>query len=254
MPTDTRPPCKLTADMRDVNGCLPLSVFGSLGDCRIEMPEGETLCFASKMTIEDKHGHVVDGDHDPEAKHGCDHRETKEWKAEHRGHKEHKMEEQKPAEIVVSDTVSMTPPPAPAVTTSTVSVDAAVAQTKELLGKDAGPGLLIAGAAALAVVGAAIKIVPNYLKGKQELESKRIEAEQARTEKQDDNHQKCSAERMMLESKVAALQSKLDIVEAKAEKAGSASLNMDGFDPEELEERLAKIEKALKAKPKAKKA
>jgi hypothetical protein len=252
MPTDIRPPCKIADDIRDASGCIPLSVFSSLGDCRIELPEGETLCFASEMTIEDKHGHVVDGDHDPKAKHGCDHRETKEWKAEHRGHKEHKMEEQKPVEIAIPDTVSMTPPPAPVVTTSTVSVDAAVAQTKELLGKDAGPGLLIAGAAALAVVGAAIKIVPNYIKGKQELESKRIEAEQARSEKQDDNHQKCSTERMMLESKVAALQSKLDIVEAKAEKAGSASLNMGDFDPEELEERLAKIEKALKTKPKKK--
>lgn len=252
MPTDTRPPCKITDDMRDANGCFPMSVFGSLGECRVEIPEGERLCFSTAMQIQDKHGHVVDGDHDPEAKHGCDHRETKEWKAEHRGHKENKMEEQKPAET--TDSVSITPPPAPAVTTSTVSVDAAVAQTKDLLGKDAGPGILIAGAAALAVVGAAIKIVPSYLKGKQELEAKRIEAEQARSEKQDDNHQKCSAERMMLESKVAALQSKLDIVEAKAEKAGSASLNMDGFDPEELEERLAKIEKALKAKPKGKKA
>lgn len=159
------------------------------------------------------------------------------------------MEEQKPVE-----TISITPPPEPAVTTSTVSVDAAVMQTKELLGKDAGPGLLIAGAATLAVIGAAVKIVPTWLKGKQELEVKRIEAEQAHSEKQDDNHQKCSAERMMLESKVAALQSKLDVVEAKAEKAGSASLSMGDFDPEELEERLAKIEKALKAKSKAKKA
>jgi hypothetical protein len=249
MPTDIRPPCKIADDIRDANHCIPLSVFSSLGDCRIELPEGETLCFTSEMTIEDKHGHIVDGDHDPEARHGCDHRETKEWKAEHRGHKETHMEEQKPVE-----TVSITPPPEPAVTTSTVSVDAAVMQTKELLGKDAGPGLLIAGAATLAVVGAAVKIVPTWLKGKQELEAKRIEAEQAHSEKQDDSHQKCSTERMMLESKVAALQSKLDVVEAKAEKAGSASLNMGDFDPEELEERLAKIEKALKAKPKAKKA
>lgn len=253
MSADVRPPCKLTDEMRDANGCLPLSVFlGDLGDCRIELPEGERLCFSTAMQMHDKHGHPVDGDHDAAAKHGCDHKDSKEWKAEHHGHKEKHMEEQKPAET--TETVSITPPPAPAVTTSTVSVDAAVAQTKELLGKDAGPGILIAGAAALAVVGAAIKIVPNYIKGKQELESKRIEAEQARSEKQDDNHQKCSAERMMLESKVAALQAKLDVVEAKAEKAGSASLNMDGFDPEELEERLAKIEKALKAKPKAKKA
>lgn len=251
MPTDIRPPCKIADDMRDANGCLPMSVFlNDLGDCRLDLPAGERLCFSASVQMHDKHGHKLDGDYDPAAKDGCDHKDSKEWKAEHHGHEEHHMEEQKPAET--AETVSMTPPPAPAVTTSTMSVDAAVAQTKDLLGKDAGPGILIAGAAALAVVGAAIKIVPSYIKGKQELEAKRIEAEQARSEKQDDNHQKCSAERMMLESKVAALQSKLDVVEAKAEKAGSASLNMGEFDPDELEERLAKIEKALKVKPKKK--
>jgi len=253
MPTDARPPCQFTDDMRDANGCLPMSVFlGSLGDCRIELREGERLCFSSAMQMYDKHGHKLDGDYDPAAKDGCDHKDSKEWKAEHRGHKEHHMEEQKPVESA-PETTTMTPP-APVATTSTVSVDAAVAQTKDLLGKDAGPGLLIAGAAVLAVIGAAIKIVPTWLKGKQELEAKRLEAEQSRSEKQDDNHQKCSAERAVLEAKVAMLQSKLEAVEAKAEKAGSASLNMGEFDPEELEERLAKIEKALKAKPKAKKA
>lgn len=252
MPTDARPPCQFTDDMRDANGCLPMSAFlSSLGDCRIELREGERLCFSSAMQMHDKHGHLVDGDYDPEAKNGCDHKESKEWKAEHHGHEEHHMEEQKPVETAETTTMTL---PAPVATTSTVSVDAAVSQTKELLGKDAGPGLLIAGAAVLAVVGAAIKIVPTWIKGKQELEAKRLEVEQSKAEKQDDNHQKCSAERAMLESKVAALQSKLDIVEAKAEKAGSASLNMGDFDPEELQERLTKIEKALKAKPKTKKA
>lgn len=249
MSTDTRPPCRLMDDMRDADGCLPVSAFlSSLGDCRIELREGERLCFSSAMQMHDKHGHPVDGDYDPGAKNGCDHKETKEWKAEHQGLSEHQMEEQKSVEVLTASA------PEPVATTATVSVDAAVTQTKELLGKDAGPGLLIAGAAVLAVVGAAVKIVPTWLKGKQELEAKRIEAEQARTEKQDDNHQKCSTERAMLEAKVSALQSKLDIVEAKAEKAGSASLNMGDFDPEELQERLAKIEKALKAKPKTKKA
>jgi len=252
MPTDVRPPCRFPDDLRDANGCLPLSsLLTGMGDCRVELADGERLCFASEMVMQDRNGHVVDGDHDPEAANGCDHRDTPEWKAAHDERREQQMEEIKPGDVVASVPVSA---PEPVATTATVSVDAAVSQTKELLGKDAGPGLLIAGAAVLAIVGAAVKIVPTWLKGKQELEAKRIEAEQARSEKQDDNHQKCSAERAMLEAKVAALQSKLDIVEAKAEKAGSASLNMGDFDPEELQERLAKIEKALKAKPKGKKA
>ena len=220
-------------------GCYPMELFFSLKGCRIP-DDGSTLCFGAAEVIVDKHGHEVDGDLDPLAAHGCAHTDSPEWIAEH-AVKGDDMENHEEAPLLASNDPALAVP-----TTATVSVDTAIAQVKSLA-PDAGPGLMIAGAAVLAVVAAAIKIVPNWLKGKQELEEKRLELEQQKAQQEDDKHQSCSAERAMLEAKVAALQSKLDVIEAKAEKAGAASMTLDGFDPDALEARLAKLEKATKA-------
>ena len=240
---DTRPPCIIPDSLRGPDGCVPLHLLSSgFSDCEFVFNPEQHFCFSSGVTVQDEHGHVVDGDNDPLAKHGCKH------KSPHT-HEVRPMEHETPAPEV--STTTATPVPAPAVTTSTVEVDHAIGQVKSLV-PDAGPGLMIAGAATLAVVGAAIKFVPQWMKGKQELEAKRIEAEQSKAESEDDKHQKCSAERMALEAKVVALQGKLDEVAAKAEKAGSASMSLDGFDPDELEKRLVAIEKKLKASNKKK--
>jgi hypothetical protein len=238
---DTRPPCVLPDELRDGYGCYPIAILSSDAfDCQFVFSSGEKVCFSTGMTIEDKHGHVVDGDSDPLAKGGCDHRDTPEWQAEHKG------ESMETTESAPIQTITVTPPPAPAVTTSTIGVDAAIEQVKTLAPEGAGAGLLIGGAAVLAVVGAAIKIVPNALKDRHEAEMKRLEIEQAKTDQGEDKHKACAAERAMLESKVAALQSKLDEVAAKAEKAGASSMSLDGFDPDELEQRLKKIEGKLR--------
>lgn len=244
--------------------------------------------------IFDKHGHELDGDHDPAGAHGCDHRSTPEWKAEHRAkhaiekaEKAEKQEIEKPEEpapmSAPETTTTITAPPSvgetsvtAVPTTATVGVDAAVSQIKALLpaGADASPGLLIGGAAGLAVVGAAVKFGPSILKARAERAAearqleheekmKKLEIEEKRAEKQEDQHGSCSAQRVLLEARVAAaeqrsaaLEARLIEVAAKAEKAVSSAPSMDlgDFDPEDLEERLKKLEKALKpAAPAAKK-
>jgi hypothetical protein len=86
-----------------------------------------------------------------------------------------------------------------------------------------------------------------------------IEQQKADQQKQDDSHGKCSVERAMLEAKVAAqaaqlvsLTEKLAEIAAKAEKIAATPPppppELD-FDIEALEERLAKIEKALPKPP-----
>jgi hypothetical protein len=136
-----------------------------------------------------------------------------------------------------------------------VGVDTAIEQVKSLVpaGTDVGAGTLIAGAAALAVIGAAIKIGPKVLEANSakaekahELELEKLRVEREKAEKQDDQHAQCSAARAALEARIAGLQARLDDVQAKAEKAGASSLDLDAFDPDELEKRLKKIEKALK--------
>jgi hypothetical protein len=212
--------------------------------------------FHVSQTIVDQHGHALDGDHDPLGKDGCEHRDTPEWQAAYR--REQKMEqtqeplvENEPPPLLASNDPAATP--APAALTETVGVDSAIQQVKTLVPDGTDPGLLIAGAATLAVVGAAVKFGPQVLKSRaekaerdHELEMERLKLEREKHEKQEDQHKACAVERAALEAKVVALQSKLDEVAAKAEKAGAASLNMGDFDPEDLQDRLAKIEKALK--------
>ena len=177
-----------------------------------------------------------------------------------------------------------TAPPAPVQTEAVVGVDQAIGQMKSLLPASAqnNPGLMVGGAAALAVIGAAIKFAPQVMKmlntkseKLHELEMKKLELEEKKQEKAEEGHGKCEAARMALaaqvnvaESKAAAAegaaaaaeakareaQEKLEEMEAKLEKLSkkAAAFDMDDFDPEELEARLKKLEKALKpAKKKA---
>lgn len=273
---DTRPECQLP------EGPLTWGDLARLGDCRIPVPP-DGLTIVAPSEISDKHGHKLDGDFDPRGHGGCDHRATPEWKAEHPKHAIEKAEKATPTEdntepdnmsektaIIVNEapvspeTTSITQIPAPPVTTATVGVDAAVGQIKALLpaGADASPGLLIGGAAGLAVVGAAVKFGPGLLKARAERAAearqleheekmKRLEIEEKRAES---DHGSCSAQRAMLEARVAAaeqrsvaLETRLSEVAAKAEKAVSSAPSFTGdFDPDDLEARLKKLEKALK--------
>lgn len=257
---------------RDAQGCVKLS---SLVGCDLVVPDDGGLCFTASAEIYDKHGHVLDGDHDPAGKDGCDHRDTPEWKAEHpagvrrivgqraewdagasavdAAEKESTMSEKEAAA-----------PAAPA-TVESIGVDAAVSQVKSLVPADASPALLLGGAALLAVVGAAIKLGPGVLKARAEARErdhearmKELELRERESEKKQDDHGSCAAERATLSAKVTAVEAKvseltrqLDEVGRKAEKAVSSVPQFDeDFDPAALEKRLAKLEKAHKAAPK----
>lgn len=244
---DNRPECQLP------DGPLTWGVLAKLGDCRIPIPE-EGITIQVPSEIRDRHGHVLDGDHDPKGHDGCDHRDTPEWKAEHpRPKKEKTMAEttQKPADHAEHAAAEQ---PAPQ-TTETVGVDAAVSQVKSLVPADASPALLIGGAAVLAVIGGALKFGPSVLKARaearerdHELQMKKLELEEKKSEdRSEDEHSKCSAARGALELRVAGVEKRLDEVASAAKKAVSSLPQFDeDFNPEAIEKRLAKLEKAAK--------
>lgn len=177
-----------------------------------------------------------------------------------------------------------TTPPAPVQTEAVVGVDQAISQMKALLPASAQnhPGLMVGGAAGLAVIGAAIKFAPQIMKmlnakseKLHELEMKKLELEEKKQEKSEDGHGQCEAARMALAAQVTAAESKAVAAEATASAAEAkmreaqerldeldaklarltkkaAAFDPDDFDPEDLEARLKKLEKALKpAKKKA---
>lgn len=151
-------------------------------------------------------------------------------------------------------------------TTESIGVDAAVSQVKSLVPADTSPALLLGGAALLAVIGAAIKLGPGLLKARaeskereHELELKRLELEEKKSQdRSEDDHKACSAARGALELRVVGVEKRLDEVAAETRKAvASAPSFGENFDPEAIEDRLARLEKAAKsnkaAKPAARK-
>ena len=168
-------------------------------------------------------------------------------------------------DVIPVDTASITAPPEAPVTTSTVGVDAAIQQMKALVpaGADASPGLMIGGAAGLAVVGAAVKFGPSMLKARAERlaeekaqaheeKMKQLEIEEKRSEKREEGHESCSVQRAALEARLMAVIAKLEAVEAKLAAAPKGEVAFGSFDPDELTERLEKLEKAFKPTKKAK--
>lgn len=217
----SRPACEFPAAARDEQGCYPLAYFISATDCEFRTRE----CFTTQQA--DGRGLMMD-------------------------------DKDKPPPMLAA----LTPPEVPAAVPSveSVGVDDAIAQVKSLVPADTSPGLLIGGAALLAVLGAAFRFGPGVLKARaeraqqaHELELEKLRLEREREDKQDDQHKACAVERAALEAKVAALNARVEDLSAKAEKAGASSLKLGDFDPEALEERLAALEKKNKAPAKGRK-
>lgn len=153
--------------------------------------------------------------------------------------------EHEPEPLPVQPAVpTVTMPPIAGVTTATVGVpDNAIAEVKSLIpaGGDANMVTVALAVVGVAGGGAAWKFYQSHSKNKHEEAMKKLDIEQQRSEKQDDQHQQCNASRIALEAKVAALEAKVE----KMPSSGS-SFDLGDFDPEELEERLKKLEAALK--------
>jgi len=160
--------------------------------------------------------------------------------------------------------------------------DTTLAEVKSLAGADGGSIITVL-LAAIGVLGggAGWKFYQSYAKQKHAERMKQLEieatrvvkveavnaeraadlAEAARVEHKDDSHQKCSAERVALQSKVEALEARLADAEKAAheaaEAAKAATVTAEAIekpkeitiDFDEIEQRIAEIEKALKKAP-----
>lgn len=163
--------------------------------------------------------------------------------------KKHTPEPEPTPEPVVAPAVTTaTLPPVVGQMTASVGVpENAIAEVKSLVPADGNANMITVALAVVGVAGggAAIKLYQNMVKSKHDQKMKELEIEERRTEKQDDKHQACAAERTALEAKVSALTAKVEELTAKMPSTGS-SFDLGEFDPEELEERLKRIEAALK--------
>jgi hypothetical protein len=172
-----------------------------------------------------------------------------EWKEQKMAHKktQNTETEHKPEPESQPSATSITMPPVVGQMTASVGVpDNAIAEVKSLVPAGGDASMITVALAVVGVAGggAAIKLYQNMVKSKHDQEMKRLEIEEKRSEKQDDQHQQCNVARAALEAKVAALTTRIEDLSAR--KSESPSLDLGDFDPEALEERLKKIEAALK--------
>jgi len=203
-----------------------------------------TLTLGEKIV--DKHGHELEGDHDPKAKNGCDHRDTPEWK------KEHRVSQNKQQVVQPEETPDLSP--APQETVATVGVPEGLPDLKAIIpadGKITGTTVAMA-AVAVAGSGAVLKLVKNWMDGRKELEEKRLELEQQKAEEKKDDHQQCSASRIVLEQRIAELiREQAELREQIRRAADRSAMLPSNFDPEELIERIEALEgKKAKSAPK----
>lgn len=142
---------------------------------------------------------------------------------------------------------------------STPALDGGVAQVQALvdapanlqavLPKDANGYTVLLGVVAVAGGGAAWKFYNDYSKRKHEEAMARIEREP-----QQDNHQKCDAARAALETRLNEAQARLEAANIRLESLQQAVSSLQNapapkaptFDASDLEDRLAKLEKAAK--------
>ena len=222
---DPRPVCVIPD-----GGFSSLSQIGD--DCKLPQDySGPLVTFGSQIV--DKHGHILDGDSDPHGKNGCDHRDTKEWKAEHRVHKKVEKKEIKQEQPVTVATVQIPSRP--------LDIPKPPQKMDTLASLP-----MLTGAIAGAVSSAVGPMAANFIKGllKNLLKSNKSNSKEEKKEQPTDcktSQLNAFARFRMLEAKISALESK--------DNAGGFSVG--GNSLEELIERIENLEKGRK-KPKEK--
>lgn len=178
--------------------------------------------YAVPTRVFDRLGHEVDGDADPLAAHGCQHRSTPEYRRAHRKAsnklertKERPMEELHQGEPTMGHAE-------PATETSAVLGVEGFDLSKVIPagGQLSGPAVLLGG---LAIAGGvALKVVPAWLKGRAEmaaqrlaLKAKRLELEQKAKEQQSEGD--CSTRHAACLAAIAALKERVKLVEHQAD-------------------------------------
>lgn len=230
-----RPKCQLTDADRDESGCFPIQKVAALGDC--ELPTfTKTLCFVA-YTGESMEEETNASVHVPPA-----------------------IAKKPAAPAPVVEEVATVESEAPAALPELPVTPVQVQEFATTAAKDIAPllekptdtnGVLVA-LIAVAGGGAAWKFYSQFSKNKHEENMEKLRLE---SEKQKNNdHQQCNAKHLALNAKVEELTAKLEAAEQKlasVSQSKSEGLNLD-LDVDDMKDRIEKLEKALKAKPKKK--
>lgn len=269
--TPLLPECEFADDIpRDAQGCLPVGAMVAAHGCRISHAECFTLispedAFGTKKKAKTPMAKTSSIPSTPAAPAPAV--ESSEPASEETIEGEAPEGEAPEGEAEEKAAPLMGPPRAPAALQAHTEVPAPQTAAGELSGlvpQNGGSAITVMLALiAVAGGGAGWKFYQSFAKQKHEQRMKELEIKEKRVELQaekaddKDEHKACeaarAADRAALEEKLAALEVRLAEAEkAKAEPPKSDDFDLP-FDPEELNERISQIEKALKKAPSEKK-
>ena len=171
-----------------------------------------------------------------------------------RAHKRAEPEPQAEAEVVDDPSADVEEPalavaPQPKPTHASVGVAAPEVDVKKIVDGSAGATPYSVMLAIIAVVGggAGWKFYQNYAKQKHDQAMKALEIEQAKAERQQNDHQACATKSAALTAQVEALSSKLSQVESRVSTIPDAppDLGFSTKDFEKMDKRIKAVEKKL---------
>lgn len=190
--------------------------------------------FSFIQEIVDKHGHKLDGDWDPNGKGGCNHRDTPEWKAEHKFDVVVKKAPKKPVEVKKMPQSEVAKPQA---TVASVSVPVPPVDVPKPPPVDM-TGVMLVGVLSGAISSAAMPALMNFLKS-------RLKKSKPKQEKKEDpvvdcktHNMKCTIHQQNVKRELGSLSARIGRVE---EKEMSPSFSFDDK-MEELVKRVEKLE------------
>ena len=210
------------------------------------------------MSIRDKFGHLLDGDWDSKGAHGCQHRDTPEWKAAHPRRVVAREKPMNEPENHHTEPAAVAQGEAHGVQSSVGVPEDFSFDLSKVLPADGSISPLAATLGGLAIVGGvALKVVPSWLRGRTEmatqrlaLKAKRMELEQKSKEQQQSGdcvsrHAACLAAIATLEERVKLVEFQSDSLSSQIASAKDEATKLSMTGAAKDDERLLALEKKV---------
>lgn len=184
--------------------------------------------YAVPLSIRDEFGHLLDGDWDTKGAHGCQHRDTPEWKAAHARRATHKEMPVDEAQHQPAEALAIAQGESHGVRSEVGVPDDLSFDLSKVLPENGTLSPLAATLGGLAIVGGvALKVIPSWLRSRAEMATKRLELKAKRMEleqqaKRDDKQgQDCAARHAACLAALSALEERVKLVEGQADRLAS---------------------------------
>ena len=214
--------------------------------------------YSVSLSIRDEFGHLLDGDWDSKGAHGCQHRDTPEWKAAHARRVAQKEMPVDEAQHQPTEALAIAQAESHGVQAEVGVPDDLSFDLSKVLPGNGTLSPLAATLGGLAIVGGvALKVVPSWLRGRTEmatqrlaLKAKRMELEQKSKDQQQSGdcvsrHAACLAAIATLEERIKLVEFQSDSLSSQIASAKDEATKLSMTGAAKDDERLLALEKKV---------